>query len=185
MATKKQSTQETIQGCLALIVLLGCGWFAISSGLVGGLVDAVQTDRERQAVWTAEAVNLSPLEREIKHVLLTRENVRFNINDGGQVITVNYIMGDNFTKDMQVRGAELNMIDIVCKAKSLDFKYNNYTFLMTAEVVLVDSFGNESIADGLTVRLMPEQVSQINCDNRSNIRFSDIADFYRVHQALQ
>lgn len=178
MTKKKQTTQETIQGCISLILLLGCGWFAISSGLLGGIIDGVESDREQRAVWTAEAVNMSPIQRLVADKLKRKDEVEITVHELVPSISITFLMTGS------VWGAGRDMIDLSCLMRDSGL-VPNYVHIFVAKTKLTDQFGNITIESGVTAQLQPETINQLNCENQSAIDISKITGSYRVHSALR
>lgn len=62
--------------------------------------------------------------------------------------------------------------------------FDGYTYLIRARGQFVDQFGNEVDQDGLTVRLQPDVIEQVNCENISSVNWQSIADLYEVHRLI-
>lgn len=118
---------------------------------------------------------------------VTRQEVRgVFVHEHIPSVVIDYEMADSLTRGMMRRGAENAMIDMTCDLRETGL-FTGYTYQFTAEVDLVDAFGNTRAGEGLVVRLLPEAVERINCapGDRFLIQLERIAEFYQLHPDLR
>lgn len=79
--------------------------------------------------------------------------------------------------------AEDEMAHLACELRAAGYTGVNYQFHALAQYN--DGFGNLSYGDGLTVRLLPDAIAAMNCDNYAIIDIRAIAQFYELAEQLR
>ncbi len=97
-------------------------------------------------------------------------------------LVIRYKMGQDFS-GYNVGFAEDEMVHLACVLREAGYTDGNYQF--HALVDLADAFGNISLGDGLVVRLMPEAIAAINCENYAIVNLEAIAQYYELAEGLR
>jgi hypothetical protein len=103
---------------------------------------------------------------------------RVLINEPGGVLVLEYelaISNVDVALDQAARG--------ICAIRD-DAALAGYAYQISAMIDLVDSLGNESVDDGVTVNVSPDVVGAMNCDDPAVIRLEDVADV-SIHPVMQ
>lgn len=96
-------------------------------------------------------------------------------------LLIRYEMVDSLIGDL-VSYTGREMVDITCALRA-EFPGRRYRLIAT--VPLVDSFGNESVGDGVDAILNADTTAAINCANADTVRMAGVADSWDVHPALE
>lgn len=130
---------------------------------------------------TATEENLSIHAQRVARRILGNRLKQISANDIVPAIIIDFEMSENLFTSWMIRGAELEIIEIVCDLRQI---YVNYRFQFQVYADAIDSYGNESQIRALAVRLTENAVNEINCRNQSSIELENISETYIVSPAV-
>lgn len=79
--------------------------------------------------------------------------------------------------------AQEDIVDLICELREGGFRRRSFD--ITADVKLVDQFGDEEYNTGVSVLVTASDSSRINCDNRSSVNIELIAEEYYEHPSIR
>ncbi len=79
--------------------------------------------------------------------------------------------------------AHMNMGNLLCAIRDTG-EYDGYTFLISGQAKFSDALGNQILADGVSARIQPAIIKQINCENSIGINWGIAAEYYEVHRLI-
>lgn len=156
-------------GCLTLLIALGAF-----------LIPAMMRDQARRESRSEPASAQEALQF-LAEDAVSGDVVNVIIND--IAVVVDFEMAETLS-GYSVGGTERQMQRLACALRESG-DYGGVRYQFVAKINVVDGFGNEDVANGLAVRLEPETITQMNCDNVDLINLAAIADFYDLHRLLQ
>jgi hypothetical protein len=172
-AKKQKSDTSGCANLIALIVLGVIGYF----------------------IWTNIDIDLSPkpppdisamsdvdAARALVDDAIVPDIIFVDVNDIAPAVIVHYDYNAIFGQETY---AKSNMGKMLCALRGSG-RFDGYVFQFIGKATFVDALGNEFPDDALEVRILPDIIRQVNCENNgAGINWEVVADLYNLHPALR
>lgn len=159
--------RKNLYGALALFVIVAGGLIWLGMPDSAPSAPAAPATEQLPGDWAAE----------IAADVLTGEVIGVNVYEPTQRVVVSYELISTDTGY-----ASRQVTQMVCDLRGA---FAGYMFVADGRLPVVDGFGNESLISGLNVRLEPETVEAINCDNAMLVNLAAIADAYVADRLME